>query len=149
MRQKILVSQASFEGLGDEIDQEQSLDRIEQLENWTESRESKQATLHRLAWLAVKLCNSFVHRWFNLCEVSVEVFYAMLTPRFFAGMEFDSMTASQETVTLHSGRLVREQDYSRPEISHEMPGNQSNFEISWKTPWLYFVLLLLIWLLLF
>ena len=149
MRQKILVSQASFEGLGDEIDQEQSLDRIEQLENWTESRESKQATLHRLAWLAVKLCNSFVHRWFNLCEVSVEVFYAMLTPRFFAGVDLDPMTAPQETATLHSGHLLRDQDYSRPANSTEMRENQSNYEISWKTPWLYFVLLLLIWLLLF
>jgi len=149
MRQKILVSQASLEGHGEKTEQELLLDRREQIERWTEASDSKQATVHRLAWLAVKLCSSFVHRWFNLCEVSAEVFYAMLTPRFFAGMEFDSMTASQETVTLHSGRLVREQDYSRPEISHEMPGNQSNFEISWKTPWLYFVLLLLIWLLLF
>lgn len=150
MRQTIVASQASFERLGGEIEQEASLDRMEKAAPWTEPCSSKLGKMSRLAWLGVKLGNSFLHRWLNLCEVGAEeVFYALLTPRFFAGAELDPMTAPQETSTLHSGRLLGEHDFLRPANSPALTEVQSKFEISWRTPWLYLVFLLLVWLLLF
>ena len=150
MRQKTMASQASFERLDWETGQEQSLDRIEQGSPWTEPGCSKLVNPRRLAWLGVKLCNSFFHRWFNLCEVGAEeLLFALPMVRSFAGMDSDPMTASQETATLHSRPLLGERDFFSEADSPDMSGNQSKFEISWRTPWLYLVLLLLVWLLLF
>lgn len=150
MRQKTLASQASFERLDWQTGQQQSLDRMEQGSPWTESGHSMPFNLHRLAWLGVKLCSSFFHRWFNLCEVGAEeLLFALPMVRCFAGMDSDPMTAPQETATLPSRHLVGERDFFSEANSPEMSGYQSRFEISWKTPWLYLVFLLLVWLLLF
>jgi hypothetical protein len=150
MLQKILASQASFERLGGETGQEQSLDRIEQAAPWTEPCYSKVVNARRLAWLGVKLCNSFLHRWFNLCDVGAEeLLYALPMLHSFAGVDVDPMTAPQETATLHSRHLPGEHDFLSPANSRALSGNQSKFEVSWRTPWLYLVFLLLVWLLLF
>ena len=150
MEEKTRASQASLERLGGETEHQPFLDRMEGATPRTEACDSKLANARRLAWVGVKLCNSFLYRWFNLCEVGAgEIFYAMLMPRFFAAVDFDPITAPQEMATLHSRHLLEEHDFLRPANSTGISGGQSKSEISWRTPWLYLIFLLLVWLLLF
>ena len=150
MRKKVVASQASFEGHGGEIEREQSLDRVEEIALWTKPGYSELDNVRRLAWLGVKLCRSFLQRWLNLCEVGVEeVFFALTMLHSFAGVDLDSVTAPREMAALHSRQLVGEQDFSRTEDSPALSRNRSKFAIPWRTPWLYLVFLLLVWLLLF
>jgi hypothetical protein len=150
MRQKTLASVAGFEGFDPDIEQEEPLDRIGQADSGTESRHVQLSDAQRLAWMGVKLCNSLLHRWFNLCEVGLEeVFYALLMPRFFAEAELIPATASQETASLHSRHLSEDNDFLQSADSADSSGHWPELAISWKTPWLYLVLLLLVWLLLF
>jgi hypothetical protein len=149
MRQKIVASLASFGGFGGETEQEPLFDQIEDAATWTKPSYTKPGDLRELAWLGVKLCNSFLHRWFNLCEGGAEaVFYAMLTPRFFAYVDLESFSAPGETATLHSRHLLGEQDFSSEADSPALTSNPSKFEIPWRTPWLYLGFLLIVWLLL-
>ncbi len=147
MRQKTLTTEMSFERLDREMEREVSLDRTEQTRI---STEPSRVRLVKFAWVSIKLCNSLLYRMLNLCEVGVdEVFYAFRMRRFFAGMELNPVTVPQESATFHSHPLLEEDNYLRPANSQDISGRRSNFEISWRTPWLYMVLLLLIWLLLF
>ena len=150
MRQKTLTSQASFERLDRETGQGRALDRMVEMGTPAEQGRTKLGDARRLAWAGVKLCNSLLYRWLNLCEVGAEdLFYAFRMRRFFAGMDLDPATAPQETAGFHSHRLLDEDDYLRPANSPELQGSRSRSAISWRTPWLYLIFLLLIWLLLF
>jgi hypothetical protein len=150
MRQTTPGSQASVEGFDRETVREWALDRLEEMRLSNEQGRTKLGDARRLAWAGVKLCNSLLYRWFNLCEVGAEdLFYAFRMRRFFAGMDLDPATSPQETDTFHSHRVLEEDDYLRPANSPELPGSQSRSAISWRTPWLYLIFLLLIWLLLF
>ncbi len=150
MGEKTLASQASLERPSEESGPRESLDRMEEAAPRTEPCDSKLENARRLAWAGVKLCNSFLYRWFNLCEVGAgEIFYAMLMPRFFAQVDLDLATAPQETAILHSRHLLEENDFLRPASSPDVSRGQSKSAISWRTPWLYLIFLLLVWLLLF
>lgn len=150
MRQKTLASSASFEGHDRETQREEFLDRTEVTASWTEPRCLKLDDLRRLAWLGIKLCNAFVQRWLNLCEVGVEeVFFGLTMLRSFAGVDLGAVTAPRETAILASRSLMEAHDSLRPASSPEMLWGHSNSTISWKTPWLYLVFPLLVWLLLF
>jgi hypothetical protein len=150
MQQETLASEASVEGLDREMEQESSLEGMQQVGSGMEQGDSKLSDARRLAWLGVKLCNSLLHRWFNICEVGVEeIFYALLMPHFFAEVELAPVTASQEKAGFSSHRLLGENDFLRPAESSESSGDRPESAISWRTPWLYLVLLLLVWLLLF
>jgi hypothetical protein len=141
MRQQTLTSEAAFEG----IDRE-----TEQATAGAEPRSLNLNDVRKLTWQCVKLCNSFLHRWFNLCEVGVEeVFYALLMPHFFAEVELVPVTASQEVPPRHALRLLEDNGYSRQADPPEPSMDRPESAISWRTPWLYLVLLLLVWLLLF
>jgi hypothetical protein len=147
MRQKTLVDEAGCDGLDRESEQEDSLESIEQANSGAVPRSLKLSDARRLAWLGLKLCNSWLYRWFNLCEIGVEeVFYALLMPHFFAEVELVPATASQEAATRHS---LEENGYFSPADSPEPSSDRPEPAISWRTPWLYLVLLLLVWLLLF
>jgi hypothetical protein len=150
MRQKTLALEAGFEGFDREMERVESFERMEPADSGAEPHSSKLRDVRRLAWLGVKLCNSLLHRWFNLCEVGVEdVFYALLMPHFFAEVELVPVTASQETVSLHSNHPLEENGFLRQADSRDPSEDQPEPAISWRTPWLYLVLLLLVWLLLF
>lgn len=150
MQQNVKTLQANVERLDGETGQRQSFDRMEQAVPWTDPVDSKLDDLRRLAWLSVKLCNSFLHRWLNVCEVGVEeVFFALTMLRPFAGVNLDPMTAPQETASLHSRPLLEENSFLSPADSLDLSRSQPRLEISWRTPWLYLILLLLVWLLLF
>lgn len=104
----------------------------------------------RLAWLAMKLCSSFAHRWLNLCEVGFEELLCAFRMRhLFAGVDLDFAAVPQPGSTLDSGHFLEDQDFYHSDPSPDIAGGQSHFEISWRTPWLYLAFLLLVWLLLF
>jgi hypothetical protein len=42
-----------------------------------------------------------------------------------------------------------EREFLQAESSPALPGSRVNFQIPWRTPWLYLSFLLLFWLLLF
>ncbi|MGA9669483.1 MAG: hypothetical protein WBQ94_09760 [Terracidiphilus sp.] len=150
MRQKTVGFDADFERNDRETEQEKSLDPMEEMAFGTERGAYLLRDLRRLAWLGVKLCNSLLHRWLNLCEVVVEeVFYVLLMPHFFAEVELSPAIAPQETANLHSRHLLRENDFLGSANSPDSSGERSQFAISWRKPWLYLVLVLLVWLLLF
>jgi hypothetical protein len=150
MQHKTLTSAASIERLDREIERGESLDPMEAIASSTEPRRSRLDGPCRLAWRGVGFCNSFLSRWLNLCEVGVEdVFYAFRMRSFFAGADMEPVTAPQEIATFRSHRVLEEDDYPEPEDSSTMPGSQSKLAISWRTPWLYLIFLLLVWLLLF
>jgi hypothetical protein len=147
MQQKTLTSQASFAG---QIEREESVDPMERMESATEPGHATLDDLRSFAWRGVKLSSSFLQRWLNLCEVGVEeVFFALTMLRLFSGVNLDPVTAPQETSALDSHRLMEEHDFLQPDNSPGFSGSPSNPAISWKTPWLYLILLLLVWLLLF
>jgi hypothetical protein len=150
MRKNITASRASFEMFDWNTEQEQSIGWTKQESPATEPGSSKLDNVRRLAWLGVKLCSSFLHRWFNLCEFSAEAFLCAL-PRIhsFTGVGLEAITAPQETSSFHLGDLLGEQDLLRLGKSPDLSANQSKFDVSWRTPWLYLVFLLLVWLLLF
>jgi hypothetical protein len=150
MRQKTLVEEAGCDGLDREYEQEDSLESIERATSGAQLRSFELSDARRLAWLGLKLCNSWLYRWFNLCEIGVEeVFYALLMPHFFAEVELVPATASQEAATRYSNHSPEENGYCRPADSPEPSRDRPEPAISWRTPWLYLVLLLLVWLLLF
>jgi hypothetical protein len=146
MEQKILASEGSFEGAGGECERREALSPREQTGQGSPMLEGAL----RLAWLGLKLLNTIFHRWFNLCEVGMEeVFYALMVPRFFAELETVPVNVRQQSVALYSHHLMEENDFVRPADSQDRSGYRPEPAISWKTPWLYLVLLLLVWLLLF
>jgi len=150
MQQKNLALEASFERLGGENEQQQSLDQMEQVATWTEPCRLELVNLRRLAWRGIKLCTSFLQRWFNLCEVGAEeVFFALTMLRSFAGVDFAPATSPRESAALHSIHLLGEQEFSSSADSPAQSRIESESAISWRTPWLYLVFLLLVWLLLF
>jgi len=143
MRQKTLTTKMTFARLDREMEREESLDRTAQIVDLTEPSHARLLNVHRLAWLGVKLCNSLLYRMLNLCEVGAdEVFYAFRMRRIFAEMDLNP-------ANFRSHHVLKENDSLRPANSLDLSGSQSNFEISWRTPWLYLIFLLLIWLLLF
>jgi hypothetical protein len=153
MGQMLQTSPAGLEEHGWESSQEQFLGQMECVEPGMkpmERGESTPAKLRGLAWCGFKLCNSFVHRWFNLYDFdALEALYALGLVRCFAGVDLGSVDPSCETVASGSCHLSEEDGFMKPDSSSAMPGSQSKFEISWRTPWLYLCFLLLFWLLLF
>ena len=142
----MLASEGSFERAGGECERQEALSPGDRAESGSPMLDSAL----RLAWLGLKLLNTIFHRWFNLCEVGMEeVFYALMVPRFFAELEAVPATARQQSASLYSPHLMEENDFVRPADSQDMSGYRPEPAISWKTPWLYLVLLLLVWLLLF
>ena len=150
MQQKTLRSQPDFEGVERETEREESLDPMEEIATSTEPSYSGLGGPRRLAWRGVRLCNSFLYRWLNLCEVGVEdVFYAFRMRSFFAGVDLNPVTAPQQTAAFESRHLLEEHDFSEPANASNNSWGQSKSAISWRTPWLYLIFLLLVWLLLF
>jgi len=147
MQQKTVTSQTSFAG---QIEREELLDPMERMESAAEPGYASLDDLRRLAWRGVKLSSSFLQRWLNICEVGFEeVFFALTMLRPFAGVNLDPVTAPQETATLDSHRLMEENDFLQPDNSQGISASPSNPAISWRTPWLYLILFVLVWLLLF
>jgi IS5 family transposase len=104
----------------------------------------------KLAWRGVELCNSFLHRWFNLCDCGAEAalyLYASPLLRCFAGLDSSGGAAPHEAA-FGSRRLLDQQGLLGPEDSSPLSGSGPKFEISWRSPWLYLLLILLAWLLL-
>jgi hypothetical protein len=146
MEQKIRASEGSFEGIGGECERREALSPREQAGQGSPLLEG----VLRLVWLGLKLLNTIFHRWFNLCEVGMEeVFYALMVPRFFAELETVPVAARQQSAALYSHHLMEENDFVRPADSQDRSGYRPEPTISWRTPWLYLVLILLVWLLLF
>ncbi len=105
----------------------------------------------KLAWRGVVLCNSFLHRWFNLCDCGAEAalyLYASPLLRCFAEMDLSGAAAPHDVAALGSRHLLEQRGHLGPEVSPALSGSGSKFEISWRSPWLYLVLVLLAWLLL-
>jgi len=147
MQQKTPTLPASF---AEQIEREASLESMEQVGSAKEPSHAMLDELREMTWRGVRLSTSFLQRWLNLCEVGVEeMFFAVTMLRPFAGVNFDPITAPRETAIFNSRHLLEEQDFSRADSSPDMPEMPSNYAISWRTPWLYLILLLLIWLLLF
>jgi hypothetical protein len=147
MQQKTPTSEASFAG---QIEREESLNSLERMGSATAPSPTTLDDLRGMAWRGVKLSTAFLQRWLNLCEVGVEeIFFALTMLRPFAGVNFEPVTAPRETAMFNSRHLLEEQEFSRADSAPDMPEMPSNYAISWKTPWLYLILLLLIWLLLF
>ena len=135
MRQQRRASEESAERLDREIEQYRPLD-------WME--------LRRLAWAGVKLLSSFLHRWLNLCEVGAEeIFFALTMLRPFSGVNLDPAAAPQEAATLNSPQLFEEQELGEEGNVEGISASRTRFTISWRTPWLYLIFALLLWLLLF
>lgn len=150
MQQRTLRSQPDFEGVERETERVEALDPMEEIAPSTEPRHLGLDGPRRLAWRGVRLCNSFVYRWLNLCEVGVEdVFYAFRMRSFFAGADLDPVTAPQQSAAFESRDLLEEHDFSGSADTSTMSGSQSKSAISWRTPWLVLIFLLLVWLLLF
>lgn len=147
MAQTRLVPQANRERLDREIEKEESLD----LRRETASKcGSRMDEARRLAWAGVKLGNCMLQRWLNVCEVGVEeVFFALTMLRSFAGVTLEPATAPEARGAFYSGSLLDEGDSIGPGGSSNVSWSQPNTTISWRTPWLYLVLVLLFWLLLF
>ncbi|MGD0939237.1 MAG: hypothetical protein ABR905_05945 [Terracidiphilus sp.] len=142
--QKTLRSQASFDGLDQETGREESNSALE------ETASLRGDDLRRLAWRGIKLSNTFLWRWLNLCEVGVEeIFFALTMLRPFGGVNLDPLTAPQGTAALDSRRLTEEHSFLGDSNFRDSSERHPEPAISWRTPWLYFVLFLLVWLLLF
>jgi hypothetical protein len=140
MRQQ-MTSEAGFEVLDRETEQATAV---------AGPRSLNLNDVRKLAWQCVKLCNSMLHRWFNSCEADVEeVFYALLMPHFFAEVELVPVSVSQDAATRRSDQLLEGNGYLRAADYPEASSDRQESVISWRTPWLYLVLLLLVWLLLF
>lgn len=149
MQQTTLISQTGSQNLDEGLGLEPGLHPARQAA-CIELCSSRFDTLRRWAWLGARLSTSFLSRSLNLCEFGAEAFLCMM-PRIhsFAGMDFDPMTAPQETASFHSGELLGDRDLLGLAGSPALAGSQSKLAISWRTPWLYLVFLLLAWLLLF
>jgi IS5 family transposase len=157
MGQKILASRKSLEKPAGKSKRELYLDPNELTAHWTEPLVPaepwfpKPGNGRKLAWRGVVLCNSFLHRWFNLCDCGAEAalyFYASPLLRCFAGMDSSGAAAPHKTTAFGSRHLIEQHGLLGPEDSPAPPGSGSKFEISWRSPWLYLSLLLLAWLLL-
>jgi IS5 family transposase len=157
MGQKIPVSRKGREKAARKSRREPSLDPYELTAHWTERSVPadpwfpKPGHGRKLAWRGVELCNSFLHRWFNLCDCGAEAalyLYASPLLRCFAGMDSSGAAAPHETTTFRSRHLLEQHGLLGPEVSPALPGSESKFEISWRSPWLYLSLVLLAWLLL-
>jgi len=102
------------------------------------------------AWAGARLCSSMLQRWLNVCEIGAEeIFFALTMLRSFSGVNLETVPAGQEAAALNSRSLFGERDSARETDSAEMAWSQPKAAISWRTPWLYLVLVLLVWLLLF
>ena len=140
----------------EQTERRDSLGPTEEIEPSTKPRQWGLDDLCSLAWRCVKLVCSFLQRWLNLCEVGVEeVFFALTMLRPFAGVNFAPVTEPQQSAPFNSRHLLEEREFSQTDNSPatpEMPSNSAitwRYAISWRSPWLYLILLLLIWLLLF
>lgn len=133
MQQKAITPSANLQV---RIEREQSLDRAQQTAVGTQSGDSKLNDGRRLAW-------------FSLCEAGAkQVFFVLTMLRPFTGVNLDPATASQETATLHSRPPLEDEPLGQASCP-DMPRSQSKSGISWRTPWLYVILLILVGLLLF
>ena len=157
MGQKILALRKGLEKPFRKSRRELSLDPNELTEHWTEPLVPaepwfpKPGNGRKLAWRGVMLCNSFLHRWLNLCDCGAEAalyLYASPLLRCFAGMDSSGAAGPQETTAFRSRHLLEQHGILGPVNSTALPGSGSKFEISWRSRWLYLSLLLLAWLLL-
>ncbi len=145
-----MTSPMSVERLDWETDQNQSLHGINQVAPSTESCTSELGRVRRRIGIGVERFSWLSERWFKLCEFVMQAFFCAL-PRShsFAAVDLNTITVSQETASFYSRDLLGEQDLMRLANSPALSGSQSNFAISWRRPWVYFVFLMLVWLLLF
>jgi hypothetical protein len=157
MGQKIPESRKGLEKAARKSRREPSRDSNELTAHWTERtvpaepRFPKPGNGRKLAWRGVELCNSILHRWFNLCDCGAEAalyLYASPLLRCFAGVDSSGASAPHEAAAFGSRHLLEQHGLLGPEVSPALPGSGPKFEISWRSPWLYLSLVLLAWLLL-
>ncbi len=106
---------------------------------------SKPANGLQLAWRGVVLCNSFVHRWFNIYDCGAEAalyLYASPLLRCLAGTDSDRAAVPHETTAPRFLNLLERRGLSRPENAPSFPGGQPELAIPWRSLWLYVSLLL-------
>jgi hypothetical protein len=154
MEEKTQTSQPSFGNLDAVANRELFLEQLEQGASSTETLspaeldDSQSDNGRRLMWRGAKLCSSVLHRWFNLYDFGAGgALYALPVLRRFAGMELDCAVSSNEMNDLGS-RHLEERGFVGPSDSPALSVSQSRAEISWRTPWLYLFLVLVVWLLL-
>ena len=157
MGQSLLASRKGLEKPARKSRRELSLDPNELTAHWTERLVPaepwfpKPGNGRKLAWRGVMLCNCFLHHWFNLCDCGAEAalyLYASPLLRCFAGMNSGGAAAPHETTALRSRHLMEQHGTLGRGNSPALDEIRSDFEISWRSPWLYLSLLLLAWLLL-
>jgi hypothetical protein len=152
MGQRTLASRVSSEPPGPESRQERFHDPMEQTAAWigplppAEACYPKPANGLQLAWRGVMLCNSFLHRWFNIYDCGAEAalyLYASPLLRCFAGTDSDRAAVRHESSAPRFRDILERRGLSRPGDFPSLPGRQPELDISWRSPWLYVSLLLL------
>jgi hypothetical protein len=105
-----------------------------------------------LAWRGASFCSSFLHRWFNLCDCGAEsMLYLYASPllQCFAGMDSNRAAVPRWAAALRFRDLLDRSDSLRPESPLPRPIRRPEFEVSWSTPWLCVLFLLVAILLLY
>jgi hypothetical protein len=155
MRQRTLTSRTSFEKRGWETRRGQFLARMEPGESWTvpsapsEPGHGRPVNGRWLVWQRAILCSFFLDRWLNQHEFGAEdALYASPAPHRFTRAGWGRDAASHGTSAGRSRNLVEEHDLLEPGPPPALPRSLSEFDVSWRTPWLYLTFLLLAWLLL-
>jgi hypothetical protein len=113
---------------------------------------SKQGDGLSMARRGASFCSSFLHRWFNLCDCGAEaMFYLYASPllQCFAGMNSNHAAAPRWAAGLRFRDLLDRSDGLRPESPLPRPNRRPEFEVSWSTPWLCVLFLLVAILLLY
>lgn len=156
MRQNILKSQASLEERGWEPREERFLGQMEQARPWTEplapigTCQSKPGDGLWLVWLRAILCTFYSHQWLDLYGSGAEDgLHALPVPQGFARDGLNQAAASHEIAASRSQHLMGQSGLLGPGSPPALPRSRTDFDISWRTPWPYLSLLLLVLLLLF